>query len=299
MKSDPRCIPCLVRQLERSAKALHLPADEFDRLISKARQEIPDIPLSLPPNIYSTELLRLVYQDGADPYKGEKAKHNQEVKEIIPFVRKIIAQSPNPKHTALLAASLGNVIDLGTQEHINTGEVKNFLENAAFERDDSPELLKRVETAQRLVYVVDNAGEVLLDNLCAEILGVPQTIFVAKESPILNDVTTREMIELGFSTEKVTSTGTNDLGINWETLNPKVRNLMREADVVIAKGHANFESFIDGPQEAFLLLKIKCEVVAEKIGEDCGSLVCMHYLPQKNASPSFGDPTKARSGFVG
>jgi len=299
MKSDPRCIPCLVRQLERSAKALHLPADEFDALITKARTQVSNIPLSLPPNIYSTELLRLVYQDGADPYKGEKAKHNQEVKEIIPFVRKIIAQSPNPKHTALLAASLGNIIDLGTREHIDTGEIKEFLENATFERDDSPELLKRVETAQRLVYVVDNAGEVLLDSLCAEILGVPQTIFVAKKSPILNDVTTREMIELGFSTEKVTSTGTNDLGINWETLNPEVRQLMRDADVVIAKGHANFESFIDGPQEAFLLLKIKCEVVAEKIGEDCGSLVCMHYLPQKNASPSFGDPTKARSGFVG
>ncbi|TKJ44415.1 hypothetical protein CEE36_01345 [candidate division TA06 bacterium B3_TA06] len=290
MKSDPRCIPCLVRQLERSAKALHLPADEFDALIARARKEVANIPLSLPPNIYSTRLLEMIYRDGADPYKEEKARHNREVADILPLVRRMVKRSDNPKRTALLAASLGNIIDLGTIEHIDTGEIKEFLENATFERDDSPELLRKVEEAQSMVYVVDNAGEVLLDSLCAEILGVPQTIFVAKESPILNDVTTREMIELGFSTEKVTSTGTNDLGINWETLNPEVRQLMRDADVVIAKGHANFESFIDGPQEAFLLLKIKCEVVAEKIGEDCGSLVCMHYLPQKNASPSFGDP---------
>ncbi|MEA3310984.1 MAG: ARMT1-like domain-containing protein, partial [candidate division WOR-3 bacterium] len=76
----------------------------------------------------------------------------------------------------------------------------------------------------------------------------------------------------------------------WQTLDPEVRKLMQEADIVIVKGHANFESLIDGPQEAFLLLKIKCQVVAEKIREDCGSLVCMHYIPQKNASPSFGDP---------
>ena len=284
MKSDPRCIPCLVRQLERSAKALHLPADEFDRLISKARQEIPDIPLSLPPNIYSTELLKMLYQGGADPYKEEKIRHNREVAEILPFVRKTVERSADPKKTALLAASLGNIIDLGTRERIDTGEIKEFLEHASFERDDSPELLKRVEEAQSMIYVVDNAGEVLLDGFCAEVLGVPQTIFVAKSSPILNDVTVKEMVDLGFAPESVASTGSNDLGINWETLNPEVRKLMQEADIVIAKGHANFESFIDGPQETFLLLKIKCEVVAEKIREDCGSLVCMHYVPHAPTS---------------
>jgi len=280
MKSDPRCIPCLVRQLERSAKALHLPQDEFDALIARARKEVPNIPLSLPPNIYSTELLRMLYQGGADPYKEEKIRHNREVAEILPFVRKMVERSADPKKTALLAASLGNIIDLGTRERIDTGEIREFLETAAFERDDSPELLKRVEEAQTLIYVVDNAGEVLLDGFCAEVLGVPQTVFVAKSSPILNDVTVQEMIDLGFDPESVASTGSNDLGINWETLNPEVREKMSQADVVIAKGHANFEAFADGPQEAFLLLKIKCEVVAEKIREDCGSLVCLHYEPR-------------------
>jgi len=279
MKSDPRCIPCLVRQLERSAKALHLPQDEFDALIARARKEVPNIPLSLPPNIYSTKLLRMLYQGGADPYKEEKIRHNREVAEILPFVKRMVERSADPKKTALLAASLGNIIDLGTRERIDTGEIREFLETATFERDDSPELLKRVEEAQTLIYVVDNAGEVLLDGFCAEVLGVPQTVFVAKSSPILNDVTVKEMIDLGFHPDSVVSTGSNDLGINWETLNPEVRKLMQEADIVIVKGHANFESFIDGPQEAFLLLKIKCEVVAEKIREDCGSLVCMHYIP--------------------
>jgi len=281
MKSDPRCTPCLVRQLERSARAAHLPSDEFDAFLAKARREIDNIPLSLPPNIYSTELLRLIYKNGLDPYKKEKANHNKEVKHILPIVRKMIERSANPKRTALLAASLGNVIDLGTQEHINTGEVKDFLEHAAFERNDSEELLARVQSAKTLVYVVDNAGEVLLDGLCAEFLAVPKTIFVAKEAPILNDVTVSEMLDLGFPAGQVQSTGTNDLGINWQTLNPEAREAMRTADVVIAKGHANFESFIDGPQEAFLLLKIKCEVVAKIIREDCGSLVCMHYEPGK------------------
>jgi len=280
MKSDPRCTPCLVRQLERSAKAMHLPQEEFDALLARARAEVGRIPLSLPPNIYSSRLLGLIYHDGADPYKEEKARHNKEVAEILPLVRKMIMRSANPKRTALLAASLGNVIDLGTQEHINTAEVKDFLKHAAFERDDSAELLERIKHARSLVYVVDNAGEVLLDGLCAEFLGVPRTVFVAKQSPILNDVTAEEMAGLGFPTDMVLSTGTNDLGINWDTLNPEAREAMKSADVVIAKGHANFESFIDGPQEAFLLLKIKCQVVADKIREDTGSLVCMHYLPK-------------------
>lgn len=280
MKSDPRCTPCLVRQLERSARAMHLPQDEYDNLLSRARQEVGKIPLSLPPNIYSTELLRLLYSNGNDPYRDEKTRHNKEVQDILPFVRKMIERSPNPGQTALLAACLGNVIDLGTTERVETRQVRDFLEHAAFERDDSDKLLERVESARTLVYVVDNAGEVLLDKLCAEVLAVPRTYFVAKESPILNDVTVHELRDLGFSEDSILSTGSNDLGINWLTLNPAVRDLMGKADVVIAKGHANFESFIDGPQEAFLLLKVKCEVVAEKIREDCGSLVCLHYEPR-------------------
>lgn len=280
MKSDPRCTPCLVRQLERSARAMHLPQDEYDTLLSRARQEVGNIPLSLPPNIYSTELLRLLYSNGNDPYRDEKARHNKEVQDILPFVRKMIERSPNPGQTALLAACLGNVIDLGTTERVETRQVRDFLEHAAFERDDSDKLLERVESARTLVYVVDNAGEVLLDKLCTEVLAVPRTYFVAKESPILNDVTVHELRDLGFGEDSILSTGSNDLGINWQTLNPEVREAMRTADVVIAKGHANFESFIDGPQPAFLLLKVKCEVVAEKIREDCGSLVCLHYEPR-------------------
>jgi uncharacterized protein with ATP-grasp and redox domains len=269
---------------------MHLPSDEFDALLAKARQEVPNIPLSLPPNIYSTRLLEMVYHNGADPFREEKEKHNQEVAGILPLVKKMIDKSDNPKKTALLAASLGNVIDLGTQESIDTSQVRDFLKQAEFVRDDSGELLEKLENAQSLVYVVDNAGEVLLDRLCAEYLGVPRTYFVAKESPILNDVTRQEMIELGFDAEEVLSTGSNDLGINWQTLNPDVLHAMQQADVVIAKGHANFESFIDSPQEAFLVLKIKCKVVAEKIREDCGSLVCMHYTPKKNTTYFFGNP---------
>lgn len=283
MKSDPRCTPCLVRQLERSAKALSLPKDEYEALLARARIEVPQIPLSLAPNIYSTRLLTMLYKDGADPYKEEKARHSREVMEILPFVRKTVERSQDPRRAALLAACLGNVIDLGTQEHVDTAKIREFMEHAEFAKDDSPQLLERLESAETMVYVLDNAGEALLDRLCVEILGVPETYFVAKEAPILNDVTVSELVELGFPKERVLSTGSNDLGINWETLNPQVRTLMREADVVIAKGHANFEAFVDGPQEAFLLLKIKCEVVAEKIREDCGSLVCFHYAPPKNA----------------
>ncbi|MBN2378721.1 DUF89 family protein [candidate division WOR-3 bacterium] len=278
-----------MRQLERSAKAMQLTSEAYDELLAKARKVVPNIPLSLPPNIYSTRLLELIYSDGADPYKEEKAKHNEEVQQILPIVRKIIEKSQDPRRTALLAASLGNVIDLGTQEHIDTYQVKDFLREATFERDDSAKLLGRLDEAQTLVYVVDNTGEVLLDRLCAEYLAVPDTYFIAKEKPILNDVTVGELIDLGFPEDKVLSTGSNDLGINWQTLNPEARELMKNADAVIAKGHANFESFIDGPQEAFLVLKVKCNVVAEKIREDPGSLICMHYSPQINARHSFGN----------
>ena len=62
----------------------------YDELLAKARREIPRIPLSLAPNIYSSRLLQMIYTEGADPYREEKAEHNKEVSEILPLVRKII-----------------------------------------------------------------------------------------------------------------------------------------------------------------------------------------------------------------
>ena len=51
---------------------------------------------------------------------------------------------------------------------------------------------------------------------------------------------------------------------------------VNKADIILAKGHGNFETCDDRPENFYFLLKIKCEMVANQIGGNLGELVFKH-----------------------
>lgn len=51
--------------------------------------------------------------------------------------------------------------------------------------------------------------------------------------------------------------------------------IFQEADVVIAKGQANYESLSDERKDIYFLLMTKCKVIAENIGVKEKALVCL------------------------
>lgn len=51
--------------------------------------------------------------------------------------------------------------------------------------------------------------------------------------------------------------------------------IYKNADVIIAKGQANFESLSEEKENIYFLLMVKCAVIAEYIGTEQKSLVCM------------------------
>lgn len=48
-----------------------------------------------------------------------------------------------------------------------------------------------------------------------------------------------------------------------ERCSPQFRDMYFSADVIIAKGQANYETLDERPENIFFILKAKCELVAQ------------------------------------
>jgi len=118
---------------------------------------------------------------------------------------------------------------------------------------------------------VDNCGEVVLDRLVLRELrsmGLHVTL-VVKGEPILTDVTKADMEGLGIEelVDEVVETPGFAIGLDIDSLDGPLGDLLRGADLVIAKGMANYEllSETDISPIAYLL-RTKCRPVADSMG---------------------------------
>jgi uncharacterized protein with ATP-grasp and redox domains len=74
----------------------------------------------------------------------------------------------------------------------------------------------------------------------------------------------------------VIETGGADIGVNWSNVSGEFMAAVAQADLVLAKGHGNFETCNDRPENYFFLLKAKCDMVAGELGVTLGDIVFKH-----------------------
>ena len=129
---------------------------------------------------------------------------------------------------------------------------------------------KDLADAGSLLYLLDNAGEIVFDRILLEEIkkiypDLPVKIAVKKE-PVVNDAVRADALQTGIDhLGEIIDTGCGDLGIPLARCSEEFREVFRRAGVVIAKGHANFET-IEGAWKhpaVYALLRAKCPVVAE------------------------------------
>ena len=78
----------------------------------------------------------------------------------------------------------------------------------------------------------------------------------------------------------VTDTGCDGAGIELAACSPEFQQRFARADLIIAKGQANFESLDGGRKNIFFLFKVKCAVVAGHISQPVGTLVLHRNVPE-------------------
>ena len=185
-----------------------------------------------------------------------------------------------PLAAALRVAAAGNIIDFGAKDHA-TLDLKRECEAIGvqpFGNFDIAPFRKLVEGAKDLLYVCDNAGEIVFDILLMEVLRDlrPGLRIVAafRERPILNDATIEDAREVGMDrVAELVSSGSVYAGTPLASCSDSFRTSFAEADVVVSKGQGNFSTLRhDAHERLFFSLRIKCATIARLTGLELDTL---------------------------
>jgi len=212
-----------------------------------------------------------------DPYKEVKKRHNQLALNLYPRIKEIVAQSDDRLLNSIKVAIAGNAIDLGVQGHVK--DIEGSI-HAAFSFkliiNNYDEFKERLMQCNFLLYLGDNAGEIVFDKLLIEEISMlkdMEIVFVVRGEPVINDATMEdaEFVRMGDKV-RVIPNGSDAPATILSQCSPEVRQLFSEADMIISKGQGNYES-LSREDKPFFLLKAKCPVVAGDLGVNVGDII--------------------------
>ncbi|MET0092838.1 MAG: ARMT1-like domain-containing protein, partial [Sedimenticola sp.] len=104
---------------------------------------------------------------------------------------------------------------------------------------------------------------------------IPVT-YVVKGGPAVNDATLEDAQAAGLDRVcSVIDNGAAILGTLLDQCSPEFRELFEQAELIIAKGMANFESLSGSGKPLFFLLQAKCPVISEHLGVAEKSIVVL------------------------
>ncbi len=281
MQVTADCIPCYLQQAISACRVAGLDDTGQQQLLTGLLPLIAGLDISRTPAENSALVLFETYRllGQSDPFKEAKAASNRLARTFLPSLEKIIEFSDDPLMTALKVAVAGNVIDMGINPNFDVNASIQQVLDGGFARCDSEPLRDLLQNGRRLVVIGDNSGEILFDYLLLARLRqyIEDLYYVVKGGPILNDATRQDAEEAGIDLlAEVVTTGSNYLGVVPELCGEALQSLLQSADLVIAKGQANYET-LEGTslagERTFFMLRAKCACVASRLGVELGSSV--------------------------
>ncbi|MBM7562838.1 damage-control phosphatase ARMT1 family protein [Fusibacter tunisiensis] len=282
MKIKHECIPCLIRQaIEISDFLIEDPEKKKDvirftlKMLSEISFEETAPYLAMKVHHYVKSI-----SGNMDPYKPFKVKFNQIAEDLIASMRlrELVANSKFPFDTACRLAIAGNVIDFGLEITIDQDKVERSIASGLscdLHGMETEILYKRIEKAKNIMVITDNAGEIVFDKLLIEQMPMKKIVYVVKGGPIVNDATIEDAIDVGM-TKLVTviDNGLAAQGTIMELVSNSFLEAFTSADLILAKGQANFETLSDLKDSRIVfLLKAKCKSIADEIGCQKGDYV--------------------------
>lgn len=197
-----------------------------------------------------------------------KREYNQLMLNMEDSLENKIRKSEDPLEKSLLYARIGNYIDFAALSNVDQATVLTLLEEKSTESLDEEEyrnFLRDLSSAKKLVYLTDNCGEVVLDKLAVKILkekypDLDITVIV-RGYPVVNDATMEDAEEIGLTDlVRVIGNGSNVVGTWIPGITSEARDLLYDADLIIAKGQGNFETLNDCGLNIYYLFLCKCDL---------------------------------------
>jgi len=279
MKVQLDCFPCFLKQ---ALIALRLGTNNEvlqETILKEITDYIKTADTSMPPAYTTTFIHRKIRQMlGGDPFAEIKAKYNKLALELYDKLTNITSNSGNPLLTASKLAIAGNVIDFGIFTSIDIESTINRALNNELEVDDSEEFIKSVSEINEILYLLDNAGEIVFDRILIETLikANKRVKAVVKGSAVINDATMFDAEEAGLTGVcEVIDNGSDAVGTILQWTSKKFQDEFNGAQMIISKGQGNFETLLHSRKNIYFLFQSKCRVVSKELGLDNGAMLLM------------------------
>ena len=277
MQIQPECVPCL---LKRCLYETLLVDESLGLDVMKKAMEILNEEYKYPAvsaNV-ATKVHRAVYDilGTDDPYKDMKDRSNQVALELFPKAEEFVENSDDRFKAAVLCSIAGNVLDFGIGSSIEAPEELmegfNIILQEGLGRDDTDEIKAILRKGGNVILFCDNCGEIIFDKLLIKELkrfDIHLT-YVVRGEPILTDATIEDARDFGIDrmVDDVATTNAFAVGVPIDKLKPELLRRIENADLLISKGMANWESFSEHDYRPIAyLLRTKCKPIADSIGE--------------------------------
>ena len=190
MVSDNRCNKCFLRTYQRLFEKFNIHETHRKRFLSEFHDIVErDSELSSPEiqrNLSKCfcELVGIV-----DPFRYEKFQSNLLSLQFFDVWKPKVIDSVNPFELALRLSIAGNIMDYGASDNFAIEQTIQKVLHTNFAINHTLPLQKEIEKAQQILFLGDNAGEIVFDKLFIETVLPKKIVFVVKSAPILNDVT--------------------------------------------------------------------------------------------------------------
>ena len=208
----------------------------------------------------------------ADPYYNEKIESNRLALKYLDDVKGILDEDDSLENYVKIAI-IGNILDFGafTLDDDIESVIKNSLQKDLVIKDIE-EFEKSLKTHDKVLYLVDNTGEIVFDKLLLAKIkeyGLDITIAV-KSEPILNDACMAEALDAGLNEfGEIVEIGAGTVGYVDSKISDEFREIFNNHKFIISKGMGNYEGLTEidlSDKEIYFMLCAKCNTISRDIG---------------------------------
>lgn len=267
LKPFPQCIQCLQGLADTAADMAAAGDPELAATARRAateamqRAEASDL---TSPEVANRMVAAVSQATGVgDPYQKFKQTEMAIARQAAPRAAELLGSDLAGR--AALAA-LGNSLDFFKSPAEALAEVtERAAAGVHFFHDDIGRLQEALAARPGLLlYLTDNSGEVYFDLPLYDYLHerAGRVVLMVKGGPSLNDLTRAELEAAGLAQhfDEVADTGTPGAGVEWGKVSGRFQELLAQADLVVSKGMANFETMGTRslPTPVFFIFRVKC-----------------------------------------
>lgn len=286
MKSCMDCIPCFVRQSLDAARFVSENPTVHEFALRQVLSELSEVDLDRSPPETGQAIHRIIRNCTGvqDPYKNVKQRSNEIAFALYPELKARVEKSEDSLETAARLAIAGNIIDFAIEQHIGPSLIVSSAEDALTAPISCGAVRKfreAVDSAERILYLADNAGEIVFDRLLTEQMPTQRITLAVRGAPVLNDATMLDAKEAGLTDiVDVIDNGSDAPGTVLHDCSKEFVRRFHDADLVVSKGQGNYETLSHIPKRTFYLLKVKCPVIEWHSGYPVGSLALIEHVPE-------------------